>query len=908
MKQLFLVCLCLACVLPLEANIVVDHTCTDLAAIPSATIDAIQTQIKLHYAHTSHGSQLTHGITYIESSDPSYDVTIGYSYLPTTADSLCIFDGQESQTYITPELYWDGASALNNTRSTLDNNPTLNVSMWSWCCQMDYSDSSYVQAYLDAMTQLESEYPGVTFVYLTGNAQGTGSSGYTRYQNNEMIRSYCQANNKVLFDFADLDCWWYNPVSETWEHSTYTYNTEEIPCEHPQYNDSGGPGHTTAESCTQKGKALWWLMSLLTGGSTEPDIAVAPSSYDYGTLDLTSYLDHTFTISNSGSDTLNVTGQTILGHSTDFTIQSGGGTFSLAPGNSHETVVRFEPTVEGARSATLRVASNDPDENPFDVSLDGSGAAAGQLHTPVAVYPHDYAQRTSCSILLQWTDTNSAPQETGMQLRYRLSGGAYTFLDLSAGTTWCSLSGLSPGSTYQWSVRAVDDSKATSSNWTQERSFSTAGSGDGSFYLPFVLETADYRSNVGFSNFSATQQSVQAYLYDCDGILDAGHSFDVPAYSYTPAPSIIDLMGGSNDYGHLVMSAPDAMHMIGGPVDNLSSDPSVTALATQGYSEIITPIVLKSGPWATEVVIQNPTDSTAGYTIDFFDATTPGAAPSHSLIENIPGKGHFIANDIIDSLGADPGDYGMLRVSTAGQAVGYCHQYTDSHTGGIYPFFSPTEAERLFYFPYVEDTANFRSNVGLLNIQSSDVNVTLSFYAAGSLDATRSIGISPNQYYAVNDVIRFVRNLSAMQNTNGLLVVEASAPILAIGGCVDNTTSDPAVHGGQCGQQLTAYTPIVLKSGGWKTMVVISNFTNTTASVTIQAKNPQNGDVAAEISGVMVPAKMYYKTMDIVASLSLSEGFYGRLELSASQPVAGFVYQYTPAGMGGIYPFLPTME
>jgi hypothetical protein len=250
-------------------SIIITHAATDTSAIPKAWIDAAQAGIRLHYAHTSHGGQLTTGLGRIESGDATYSVAIGYSSLPTEPGALCIFDGQEHDTYITPDEYWETETGLNYTRSVLDNNPTINVSMWSWCTQLDYYSQAQCQAYLDAMSMLENEYPGVRFVYMTGNAQATGSSGYNRYLNNEMIRQHCVDNDRVLFDFADLDAWWYNP-STGWEFSYYEYNEADVPVEHPEFNGSES-GHTTYESCDQKGKAVWYMVARLAGW--QPDSA-----------------------------------------------------------------------------------------------------------------------------------------------------------------------------------------------------------------------------------------------------------------------------------------------------------------------------------------------------------------------------------------------------------------------------------------------------------------------------------------------------------------------------------------------------------------------------------------------------------------------------------------------------------
>jgi len=242
----------------------IDHSCSDLNDIPDSWIDSVQMNIRLHYAHTSHGGQLTTGLDLIESDDSTYDVEIGSSWLPDVSGALCIFDGQEGDTYISPDLFWETSDGMNMTRDVLTNNPTINVCMWCWCGQMDYYSEDQVQAYIDSMSILENEYSGVTFVYMTGNAQSTGSEGYNRYLRNQQVRDFCENNSKILFDFADLDAWWYNTSASSWEQSTYSYSGSDIPLEHEQFNGDEA-GHTTFESCRQKGSAVWWMLATIDG-------------------------------------------------------------------------------------------------------------------------------------------------------------------------------------------------------------------------------------------------------------------------------------------------------------------------------------------------------------------------------------------------------------------------------------------------------------------------------------------------------------------------------------------------------------------------------------------------------------------------------------------------------------------
>lgn len=79
----------------------------------------------------------------------------------------------------------------------------------------------------------------------------------------------------------------------------------------------------------------------------------------------------TFTIRNLGGTTLSSISATFSGtHAADFSLvtpPSG----SLPAGGSSSFTVRFTPSTPGARSASMRIASSDADENPFDIALSG---------------------------------------------------------------------------------------------------------------------------------------------------------------------------------------------------------------------------------------------------------------------------------------------------------------------------------------------------------------------------------------------------------------------------------------------------------------------------------------------------------------------------------------------------------
>ena len=165
---------------------------------------------------------------------------------------------------------------MNETRSVLAQNPLINTSMFGWCVEISGYSEAVVQAYLDSMSVLEEEHPNVTFIYMTGNAQCVDVCGLWRYENNNIIRQFCIDNNKVLFDFAELDCWWYNPSTEEWDQYLYEVQGQMVPAEHPQFN-ADECGHTAYTSCEQKGVAFWWMMARI--ASWAGPVAVEESSW-----------------------------------------------------------------------------------------------------------------------------------------------------------------------------------------------------------------------------------------------------------------------------------------------------------------------------------------------------------------------------------------------------------------------------------------------------------------------------------------------------------------------------------------------------------------------------------------------------------------------------------------------------
>ena len=118
-------------------------------------------------------------------------------------------------------------------------------------------------------------------------------------------------------------------------------------------------------------------------GRTLVDGSAAP--VDFGFVSAGSSASRTFSIENQGASDLSILSVTksSTGTPDDFTLGPLGA-MTLAPGASTTFAVTFSPAGPGVRTATLLIASNDEDENPFEINLTGTQA------TPLEAWRQTY--------------------------------------------------------------------------------------------------------------------------------------------------------------------------------------------------------------------------------------------------------------------------------------------------------------------------------------------------------------------------------------------------------------------------------------------------------------------------------------------------------------------------------------
>lgn len=120
------------------------------------------------------------------------------------------------------------------------------------------------------------------------------------------------------------------------------------------------------------------LGNSIVNGDTTPSTT---DDTDYGQIDVTSgNLEHTFTISNTGTSDLDLTDPnpyiTISGtNAGEFTISGIPSATILASGSTTFSIT-FNPSGLGVRTATISIANNDLDEDPYTFDIQGEGIDA----------------------------------------------------------------------------------------------------------------------------------------------------------------------------------------------------------------------------------------------------------------------------------------------------------------------------------------------------------------------------------------------------------------------------------------------------------------------------------------------------------------------------------------------------
>jgi uncharacterized repeat protein (TIGR02543 family) len=240
-----------------------------------------------------------------------------------------------------------------------------------------------------------------------------------------------------------------------------------------------------------------WISSSGNSGTpnivyTEPEMNVTGNSANIISGDATaSIFDHTdfgytdiaagavvrtFTMQNTGTETLTLSGSPYVavgGADAAYFVVSGPASGSIAAGASTTFTVTFDPDALREFNATLSIANNDGDENPYNFSIKGTGSASPTVTTQ-AVSSITYTGATLNGTVNANNASTAVTFEYGTTTAYGtiVTAAQSPVTGTSATSVTAALTGLVPNTTYYYRVVGVNTAGTTNG---ADSSFTTLG-------------------------------------------------------------------------------------------------------------------------------------------------------------------------------------------------------------------------------------------------------------------------------------------------------------------------------------------------------------------------------------------------------------------------------------------------
>ncbi|MDD3647386.1 MAG: hypothetical protein PHS44_02695 [Candidatus Dojkabacteria bacterium] len=245
-------------------DFVVDHDSIDYNddIIPQYYLDQAR-NLDVIFGHASVGGNILSGLDSLEVLDSAR-----YSIDRTTSENSAVLIS-----------WFDSGAGIGDFAAGVNGNPGskitelnqrvvtdgvgshVDIAFVKYCYVDNAGDVNAVWIeYRDYMLAMETVYPDVAFVWWTMPLETTGDSWRDSY--NTLVRNYTEANDKILFDIADIEA--HDPDGNHILQGGYE-------AMYSNYTDDGGHLDTNADiddrdiGTMRMGRAFWWLFARISG-------------------------------------------------------------------------------------------------------------------------------------------------------------------------------------------------------------------------------------------------------------------------------------------------------------------------------------------------------------------------------------------------------------------------------------------------------------------------------------------------------------------------------------------------------------------------------------------------------------------------------------------------------------------
>ncbi len=211
------------------------------------------------------------------------------------------------------------------------------------------------------------------------------------------------------------------------------------------------------------------------------------------------------------------------------------------------------------------------------------------------------------------------------------------------------------------------------------------------------------------------------------------------------------------------------------------------------------------------------------------------------------------------------------------------------------------------YFPLVSDTSQFRTNLGIRNLDQQEATVSISWgNQEGVSSRERTATVGPRGFLQINHVLRWVMQAGATTNTSGSLRVISDRPFNSFISLIDNQTQDPSLQVGVSQGSPRLLLSSSTNQGRFRTRLVIMNLGSLSAAARIRARDGETGDESGLMGSIQIPPNGFHVTDDVLGDLGLGSSF-GPLEIDSAtaQPMIAVALITSTERTGGFLVAVP---
>ncbi|MCI0423750.1 MAG: IPT/TIG domain-containing protein [Acidobacteria bacterium] len=409
----------------------------------------------------------------------------------------------------------------------------------------------------------------------------------------------------------------------------------------------------------------------------------------------------------------------------------------------------------------------------------------------------------------------------------------------------------------------------------------------GAVRLAFAIDSPTFRSNLGVNNPSPQSADVRVLHLDRNGLLvNQLASLMVPPNGFAQRNSILRELEGSASItgreGTLALESSQQIQAFVSQIDNQTGDPSILEGFRQGSTRIILSSAANTGPFRSNLIVVNLAPSEARVNIRPLDRDSgqPVGAPVQNL--TLPANGFVSHDNILASLNVN--DYfGPVEIrSTNGTELAAVSRVSglNAGTSGFFPALPADSGQLAEIIPFAIDTNEFRTNLGINNLGTTNASVNVTFFEAdGALLASTAspVSVVPQGLVQINNVLRFLlagSSNASVTNRQGYLKLTSNSPIKAFATQIDNLTNDPSIENSVSSGSANLLLKSTANTSFRSTLAIVNpNASPVSVQITAREGSSTNNGAATGTRIITIPPNGQFVSQDILSEIGASSTF-----------------------------------